>query len=138
VPSSEPVRKAVSELSPENIEVVVDRSLDHFMIHSDNMIWKVFYNLIHNTLRHAEGATVIKVGLEEREDRLHLIYEDDGPGIPEETRRSIFEYGSGDGKGYGLYLVRELPSVNHMEIWEEGEGGARFVIDIPPSQYARD
>ncbi|WP_321169083.1 sensor histidine kinase [Halorubrum sp. CBA1125] len=62
-----------------------------------------------------------------------FFIEDDGPGIPEETRDRVFEAGyttAGEGTGYGLKIVNEIVVAHRWEITvtDSDEGGARFEI----------
>jgi signal transduction histidine kinase/CheY-like chemotaxis protein len=61
--------------------------------------------------------------------------EDDGPGVPSEQRRQIFEYGyttSADGTGYGLAIVERVVSDHGWAVGvtdsEHAASGARFEI----------
>ncbi|MFP4197631.1 MAG: PAS domain S-box protein [Methanomassiliicoccales archaeon] len=125
---SEPIHKALSQLDLEGIEVMVDDRLDDLQMYSDSMIWKVFYNLAHNTLRHAEGATRISIFPEEGGEGINIVYEDDGPGLP----RGVL----GRSRG-GLFLIREILSIMDMEIRQERAEGARLLISIPASRARR-
>ncbi|WP_435066663.1 PAS domain S-box protein [Haloplanus sp. C73] len=62
-----------------------------------------------------------------------FFIEDDGPGIPEETRAQIFEAGyttADDGTGYGLQIANEVAVAHGWDIIasEADNGGARFEI----------
>jgi PAS domain S-box-containing protein len=66
-----------------------------------------------------------------------LEIEDDGPGIPEETRDQIWDpfwttKGMGAGTGLGLTVVRDIVSNHGGEIGATAiESGARFVVTLP-------
>jgi signal transduction histidine kinase len=48
-----------------------------------NKLGELFYNLIHNSLRHAEKLSQIRVYYKKvKEDQLNLVYKDDGVGTP--------------------------------------------------------
>lgn len=82
-------------------------------------VWadKVLLNLISNALRCGQPGSVVEVRLEQLPGRegLVLTVKDDGPGLPEQVKRYLFEPfvtnrlpGSGrKGAGLGLYLVRQ-------------------------------
>jgi signal transduction histidine kinase len=69
------------------------------------------------------------------QDKLTLIYEDDGIGIPVVNKSKLFKSGfsTGGSSGYGLYLIRRLIEVYGWVIQENGEPsiGAKFTITIP-------
>jgi len=62
---------------------------------------------------------------------------DDGPGIPPEQRRLVFERGEkgrgSSGTGFGLYFVDSMVESYDGRIWveESDSGGAAFVIELP-------
>jgi len=115
----------------------LDADIGNLEIYADQLFEKVLYNLIDNSLRHGKTVTEIRLHFEEHEDYGTLIYEDDGAGIPDNLKESIFERGFGSNTGLGLYLIREILEVTDFTIVEcgkEGEG-ARFEITIPDGMY---
>ncbi len=102
---------------------------------------RVVANLLENAAKYAGGARRVssaKVG-----GHLQLVVEDDGPGIPEAERASIFERfhrgtavadaGESKGTGLGLSLADEYVRLEGGTIRVEASpsGGARFIVDIP-------
>jgi signal transduction histidine kinase len=74
-----------------------------------------------------------------------LIVQDDGPGIPPELGRRVFERfvrsgrDGGRGSGLGLAIVSAVAESHHgsVSLQEPGDGpGTRFVIRIPLDQSA--
>ncbi len=102
-------------------------------IFADPMLEKVFFNLIGNSIQHGEKVTAISVSACERDGGAVIVVEDDGVGIPEETKEDIFRKGIGKHKGYGLFLAKEILSITDMTIRECGRAGegARFEIEVP-------
>ncbi len=81
-----------------------------------------------------EGNIVIRVDLEG--DAVAMRVMDDGPGIPGELRRNIFEAGittKSSGWGIGLALARRVVEDSHGGelLLESSEPGATFLIRIP-------
>ena len=62
-----------------------------------------------------------------------FFVEDDGPGIPSTQSSELFAYGmgTGDGRGFGLAIVRTIIEAHgwEIEVTESSSGGARFEID---------
>ncbi len=86
-------------------------------------------NLFRNAVEHAGPNVTVTVG--DTGDGFYV--EDDGPGIPEDERESVFEEGysgSSAGTGIGLAVVRAVADGHGwcVRITESGEGGARFEI----------
>jgi len=73
------------------------------------------------------------VHYETSEDRLKLIYEDDGIGVPKAEKDKIFTEGYGKGSGHGLCLIKKMCEVYGWTIQETGRQGkgAQFTITIP-------
>ncbi|MCK4885702.1 ATP-binding protein, partial [Candidatus Bathyarchaeota archaeon] len=95
---------------------------------------QLFYNLIDNSLKHGEKVSRIRVHYEEAgKDKLKLVYEDDGVGIPKAEKEKIFTEGYGKDNGYGLYLIRKMCEVYGWTIKETGKHGkgTQFTITIP-------
>ncbi|MGM0370952.1 MAG: PAS domain S-box protein [Halobacteriota archaeon] len=86
-------------------------------------------NLFWNAVEHAGDGVTVTVG--DLEDGFYV--EDDGPGIPEEDRETVFESGyttSRDGTGLGLDIVADIVEAHGwtVELGTGTNGGARFEI----------
>lgn len=100
---------------------------ESFSVETDrNKIMDVLENLFSNALEHSEGETKVVVGPLER----GFYVEDNGPGISEEERDKVTEFGYSidEGTGLGLSIVEQISNFLgfDMEITESAEGGARF------------
>jgi sensor domain CHASE-containing protein/two-component sensor histidine kinase len=142
-------RLGVEELVDVNVEKSLEEAVSLFpdlhgvrvvndcgglTVLADSLLRQLFYNLIDNSLRHGEKVSRIRVYYkEDGKDRLKLVYEDDGIGIPQEGKEKIFGEGYGRGTGYGLYLIRKMCEVYGWNIQETGkqDKGAEFTITVP-------
>ncbi|MDD5420341.1 MAG: PAS domain-containing protein, partial [Methanomicrobiaceae archaeon] len=106
-------------------------------VYADPMIEKAFYTLMDNTVRHGGPATGVRVTFHASRDGGSIIWEDDGVGIPEDLKQTIFERGFGRNTGLGLFLAREILAITGMAIRETGicGEGARFEIHVPQGGY---
>ncbi|HOI13552.1 MAG TPA: PAS domain S-box protein [Methanoculleus sp.] len=106
-------------------------------IYADQLLERVFFNLIDDTVRHSGGATEITVSFRERDGSGVILFEDNGRGIPPGMKSRIFYRGVGKNTGYGLFLVREILGITGITIEETGEEGkgARFEIVVPPGAW---
>jgi PAS domain S-box-containing protein len=130
------VVRAKGGLNLGKIEVHLDRS--DLEVYADPLFDKVFYNLIDNALRYGgDGVKTIRVHCHESENHLTLVCEDDGTGIANEDKKSLFTKGFGKNTGLGLFLTREILSITDITITENGipGKGARFEITIPKGGY---
>ncbi|GAA0507984.1 PAS domain S-box-containing protein [Halorubrum aquaticum] len=88
-------------------------------------------NLFRNAADHGGSDVTVRVGRTAEGGALYVS--DDGPGIPEDVRMEVFEYGystSEDGTGYGLSIVARIAEGHGWDVSVIGseEGGARFEI----------
>jgi PAS domain S-box-containing protein len=113
--------------SPPNAEIE---------IYADQLLERVFYNLVDNSIQHGEHVTKIGIRCEKTPDGLVITYFDDGIGVPDESKEHIFERGVGKHTGLGLFLAREILEITGMTIRETGVSGAgaRFEIHVPEDQ----
>jgi Signal transduction histidine kinase len=113
------------------LEIAVD---SQHTIHGDrDLLLNVFENLFRNAVDHNEPPLTVRVGTLDG-DQSGFYIADDGDGIPEDERETIFEHGyttSRDGTGFGLYIVNELVSAHDwtIEATAGRDGGARFEIN---------
>ncbi|MDO8872578.1 MAG: ATP-binding protein [Methanoregula sp.] len=114
-------------------EVTITVNCDGVEVFADAMISKVFFNLIHNALRHGEHVTRITFSYTRSGDDLIISCEDNGIGIAQQNKIHIFKKGFGKDSGLGLFLCHEILSITGITIQETGEWekGARFEIHIP-------
>jgi len=130
----EKLREAFSLFSAP-LPKMVDES-HGLVVLADSFLMQFFYNLIDNTRKYGQKTTTIKVRYEKMDmDRLRLIYEDDGVGVPSENKSLLFKEGfsTGGSTGFGLFLTKKMMDVYGWEIEENGipGEGARFVIILP-------
>ena len=120
-------------------------NLDRQMLH------QVLSNILRNALQavaaHRENGR-IEVGVMAEYDAFGITVDDDGPGVPEGMRDSVFDpyvTTKAEGTGLGLAIVKKIV-VEHGGTIDAGPsplGGARFRIRIPrlksaASQAARE
>jgi len=101
-------------------------------------------NLLDNAFKWARREVRLKVvrlaSPTARREGLSMLFEDDGPGIPDEKRAHVLERGARldervSGQGIGLSVVRELVGLNGgtMTIERSELGGARIEVRLPPA-----
>lgn len=100
---------------------------------------QVLINLLYNALQAVnQGGNVLVHAALQNDDRVYIEVIDDGPGIPEEIQRDIFEpYFStksiGQGTGLGLFLCRKIIDDHGgaLTVHSVPGQGASFTIRIP-------
>jgi PAS domain S-box-containing protein len=105
------------------------------------MISRIVENLLMNAARHTPSECQVWVKVHPEGDHVLIEVEDDGPGIPEEHRETIFEpfeHGPmtsvhNPGVGVGLSLVAKFAQLHGGRVWVEDRegGGASFRVLIP-------
>ncbi len=110
-----------------------------YEIFADQMLVKVMYNLVENSIRHGGSVTEIRVSYAEEESLLRIIYEDNGSGISEDEKEKVFKRGYGKNTGLGLFLIREILSITDITIKETGTPGegVRFEMTVPERYFRR-
>jgi nitrogen fixation/metabolism regulation signal transduction histidine kinase len=107
-----------------------------------NQLNQVVLNLVENA-RDAIGAReggriTVETRLGEASDRVMLLVEDNGPGIPGDLKDKVFapyfttKHGKG-GTGLGLAIVHRIVSDHggRISVADAAGGGARFAIELP-------
>ncbi|HEY5343208.1 MAG TPA: HAMP domain-containing sensor histidine kinase [Solirubrobacteraceae bacterium] len=111
---------------------------------SRDELHRLTINLLENALRHTPAGTEIRVSTRLEGGEVLLVVEDDGPGVPEHLRETLFERfvrGAGDrggSFGLGLAIVRAVAETHggSVSIGPTGERdgatyGARFIVRLP-------
>jgi signal transduction histidine kinase len=126
---------AVSHLELGNL--TREFRLEGLEIYADSLLERVFLTMVENAILHAKGATVIRAGYTITGDNAVIFMEDNGPGIPEDRKETIFMKGIGAGGSASLFLSREILSITGITIRENGVpgNGARFEIIVPKGSY---
>lgn len=102
------------------------------VIHADaSRLRQLIDNLVRNAIDHGGEEVTISVG--DLGSKGGFFVADDGPGIPEDERETVFESGhstSEDGTGLGLAIVEEIAKAHGWDVLvSDGvDGGARFEI----------
>ena len=105
------------------------------------LLERVLANLLSNAAKFTPDGGAVKIDAFARDGSVEIGVQDNGPGIPEKSRKVIFEKfrqlesGAAPGKGYGLGLsiARKITELHGGSIRadEAPGGGARIVISLP-------
>ena len=128
---------AAATLPLGNITITAD--VKNTEVFSDDLIERVFANLIDNTLEHGVRATSIRFYAQMQGKDLVLVYQDDGVGIPREEKELVFGHTRQGRISYGLFFSREVLAITGLSIRETGEPGkgVRFEILIPDGLFRK-
>ena len=130
----------ITDLPPEPIRI---RGLEARLA-------QVFVNLITNAISFCEEGDAVRVWARRRENRVLVVVEDTGPGIPEAALTKVFKrfYSErpvgqfGNHSGLGLAISKQIVEAHGGVIWAENirptaadatseQLGARFVVGLP-------
>lgn len=121
---------------------------DGLVVEGDpSLLGRALSNLLDNALRHADGATRLRLSTRREDGRwVRIAVEDDGPGFPESLRTRAFERSArrpgSPGLGLGLLLVRAVARAHGGEATlatgaassasaASSLGGAAVVLRLP-------
>lgn len=140
VVASEAAEPLIMQALEKNIELELKQSEKPALIRGDAPNLKeLTTNLIENAILYTQTSGQVSITVKNG-DGVHLIVEDNGPGIPAEERERVFErfyrvLGTHvEGSGLGLAIVKEIASAHNASLrLEEGDQGkgARFIVSFP-------
>ncbi|MGB3177624.1 MAG: sensor histidine kinase [Albidovulum sp.] len=130
----------ISDLPPEPI----------ITVGLEGRLAQVFVNLITNAISFCQDGDAVRVWARKRENRVLVVVEDTGPGIPDQALTNIFkrfyserpEGQFGEHSGLGLAISKQIVEAHGGVIWAENIRptdaditseplGARFVVGLP-------
>lgn len=139
------------EAELDDIEFITDLPQEPIIIMGlEARLAQVFVNLITNALSFCEEGDAVRVWLRRRDNRVLVVVEDTGPGIPEAALTKVFNrfYSErpvkqfGNHSGLGLAISKQIVEAHGGVIWAENIRptdlditseplGARFVVGLP-------
>lgn len=107
----------------------------HRAVGDPDTLAEVVNILLDNSARHAPGSRT-SVEVHHRGDKIEIAVRDDGPGVPDQVRSKIFEWGArgpdSSGQGIGLHLASRLMTSEGSSLrLESNRGGTSFVVALP-------
>jgi len=135
----------------KGVEFITDMPSEEIVVDGlESRLAQVFVNLISNAISFCDDGDAIRVWVRKRENRVLVVVEDTGPGIPEQALTKIFNrfYTErpvdhfGNNSGLGLAISKQIVEAHGGVIWAENIRptdadvtseplGARFVVGIP-------
>ena len=135
----------------KGVEFISDMPSEPIIIQGlEARLAQVFVNLISNAISFCEDGDAIRVWARKRQNRVLVVVEDTGPGIPEQALTKVFqrfysqrpEEHFGNNSGLGLAISKQIVEAHGGVIWAENIRpteddvtseplGARFVVGLP-------
>ena len=140
-----------NEARAKGVEFITDLPPEPIVIHGlEARLAQVFVNLITNATSFCDEGDAIRIWARRRENRVLVVVEDTGPGIPEQALTKVFKrfYSDrpaghfGNNSGLGLAISKQIVEAHGGVIWAENIRptdadptsdplGARFVVGLP-------
>lgn len=133
-----------ADLAPlaEKRGITLECDGDGTIIGSDTLIYRMLFNLTENAIRYNRPNESVRACVSEQNGQIFIRVRDNGNGIPEQYRESVFqpffrvdksrsrEYG---GVGLGLALVREIALLHGGRVLaeESTENGTVMLVILP-------
>ncbi len=115
-----------------------ETSVPSVTVQANDMIDSVFRNIVKNGVDHNDkDVPEVVLSSDVRDETVIVRIADNGPGVPEEQKDTIFGKGSAGlkshGSGIGLYLVRTLVEGYGGDVWitDNDPEGAVFNVELP-------
>lgn len=108
----------------------------------EHRIHQIIYNLLNNAVSFSPDGGKVQIGTARRQDWFEISVSDQGPGVPEDIRETIFDRFEGSntggrrkGTGLGLSIVKSFVELHGGTVHVESavDRGARFICRFPIS-----
>jgi two-component system sensor histidine kinase ChvG len=139
------------EAKSKGVDFITDLPPEPIVIQGlEGRLAQVFVNLITNAVSFCQEGDAVRVWARKRENRVLVVVEDTGPGIPDQALTKIFKrfYSErppgqfGEHSGLGLAISKQIVEAHGGVIWAENIRptdaditseplGARFVVGLP-------
>ncbi len=111
----------------------------HASVHP--IVKEAFVNLISNAIKYSPSGSSIEVGVEDHGESWLAYVKDQGPGVPDAHKQTIFNRferlrkDGVRGSGLGLTITRQVAILHGGQVWVEDNpsGGSVFILKLPKS-----
>jgi PAS domain S-box-containing protein len=133
------------DLNVAKTELILDLSPQLPLVSADpDQIQQLLVNLMNNAVQAMAGsarAAKLKIQTGCSDEKVHLVVEDNGPGVPADLENKIFEpffttKEVGVGTGLGLSIAHSIMSEHEGKVFYRTSslGGAGFVLEFPATK----
>ncbi|WP_181690901.1 PAS domain S-box protein [Natronomonas sp. LN261] len=123
--------------------VTIDGQIPRAHVRGNELLEAVFRNLLQNAVVHNDKQRPeVRISTRIDEEIITVRVADNGPGIPDTQKETIFGKGEkgldSPGTGLGLYLIRTLVEQYGGAVWVEDNDpeGSVFVVNLPLTETA--
>jgi signal transduction histidine kinase len=140
------IKKFMKELYKDFLGLMKEKKLDFilednlkssvFMNIDKSQIRQVMHNILTNAYKFCSEKGRVKLALDKHGQYISICISDDGKGIPDNLKKSIFNKfrtnSTGAGIGLGLYICKKIIELHKSKIWVDDSewGGAKICIQL--------
>ena len=141
------IEEIITDLEPiaEKKGIALNYDGNGTMIGSDTLIYRLIFNLTENAIRYNRANAQVHISVCDDGDKISIRVRDNGHGIPEQYRESIFQpffrvdksrSRAHGGVGLGLSLVWEIVLLHKgaIKIEESSDKGTVMLVTLPKEQ----
>lgn len=141
------IEEIITDLEPiaEKKGIALNYDGNGTMIGSDTLIYRLIFNLTENAIRYNRANAQVHIFVCDDGDKISIRVRDNGHGIPEQYRESIFQpffridksrSRAHGGVGLGLSLVWEIVLLHKgaIKIEESSDKGTVMLVTLPKEQ----
>lgn len=141
------IEEIITDLEPiaEEKGIALNYDGNGTMIGSDTLIYRLIFNLTENAIRYNRANAQVHISVCDNGDKISIRVRDNGHGIPEQYRESIFQpffridksrSRAHGGVGLGLSLVWEIVLLHKgaIKIEESSDKGTVMLVTLPKEQ----
>lgn len=124
-----------SVMTEKGVSVETESAGDQSIRCDIDRLSRAIANLVKNSVDVSPPGSVVTVKAYQENGAVIFSVEDNGPGIPETIRNTVFEpfatANKRNGTGLGLFIVKSIVTAHNGDItFETGESGTRFFIKM--------
>lgn len=141
------IEEIITDLEPiaEEKGIALNYDGNGTIIGSDTLIYRLIFNLTENAIRYNRTNAQVHISVCDNKDKILIRVRDNGHGIPEQYRESIFQpffridksrSRAHGGVGLGLSLVWEIVLLHKgaIKIEESSDNGTVMLVTLPKEQ----
>ena len=141
------IEEIITDLEPiaEEKGIALNYDGNGTIIGSDTLIYRLMFNLTENAIRYNRANAQVHISVCDNKDKILIRVRDNGHGIPEQYRESIFQpffridksrSRAHGGVGLGLSLVWEIVLLHKgaIKIEESSDNGTVMLVTLPKEQ----
>ena len=129
------LEEVIERIKERHPKAKINMLIEDIEIEGYSILREVFINILDNAFKY--GASKVDILGSEKDGFVEIRFVDDGPGIPDNKKKKIFEpferSSQIKGSGLGLTIVKMIVELHDGEIWVENNKpkGSVFVVRLP-------